>query len=302
MYTYRANVQKMKFIYTFLLFLLSANCKTQTKFTFENFEEEFFNYQPSQKETVSDKDFEWAVFVLDETQKALNKDDANYHVTHYWNILSAFDKLEEDVEILQIVFKKMAASEGSCTYITSYKDKVSFDDKIPLLYERYFNQCQSNSSGKNEFDLDEYIGKNMLDSQLVHLMIKIDLDDQKYRSASEEIFNQNQPALDLKNQGLIDSLFGHYKTYIGTSLVGEKYAFVMWSVIQHSNLKMMEKYLPIVYDAVKKEQLELTPLKMLIDRYFGLKYGYQVFGTQHGFGFEMADEKTRKEISKKYGL
>jgi len=41
---------------------------------------------------------------------------------------------------------------------------------------------------------------------------------------------------------------------------------------------------------------------MLIDRFYGLKYGYQIFGSQSGFGFEMADEETRKKIELKYGI
>ena len=41
---------------------------------------------------------------------------------------------------------------------------------------------------------------------------------------------------------------------------------------------------------------------MLIDRFYGSKYGYQVFGSQSGFGFELADDKKRKEIEIKYGI
>jgi len=76
----------------------------------------------------------------------------------------------------------------------------------------------------------------------------------------------------------------------------------MWAVIQHSNLEMMERYLPVIQKAVKDKELNIVPLKMLIDRFYGLKYGYQIFGSQSGFGFEMADEKTRKEIELKYGI
>jgi hypothetical protein len=76
----------------------------------------------------------------------------------------------------------------------------------------------------------------------------------------------------------------------------------MWSVIQHSNPEMMEKYLPIVNKAVENNDLDKTPLKMLIDRYYGLKYGYQIFGSQNGFGFKMADDETRNKIIKQYGI
>ncbi len=54
--------------------------------------------------------------------------------------------------------------------------------------------------------------------------------------------------------------------------------------------------------AVTKKELDASPLKMLIDRYYGLKYGYQIFGTQSGFGFKLADDKRRKKIELKYGI
>ena len=45
-----------------------------------------------------------------------------------------------------------------------------------------------------------------------------------------------------------------------------------------------------------------TPLKMLLDRFYGLKYGYQFFGTQQGFGFESSNEDEIRKIKKKYQL
>ncbi|MFK7783667.1 MAG: hypothetical protein AB8B56_01055 [Crocinitomicaceae bacterium] len=64
----------------------------------------------------------------------------------------------------------------------------------------------------------------------------------------------------------------------------------------------MEKYLPILQKAVADGQINEKPFKMLIDRYYGLKYGYQVFGSQSGCGFELADDKKREEIKTKYNL
>lgn len=74
----------------------------------------------------------------------------------------------------------------------------------------------------------------------------------------------------------------------------------MFIVIQHSNLKMMERYLPVIQKAVKGKEVDVLALKYLIDRYYGATYGYQIFGSQNGI--EIADEKTRKEIERKYGI
>jgi hypothetical protein len=102
---------------------------------------------------------------------------------------------------------------------------------------------------------------------------------------------------------MIDALYKKYETYIGRSLVGKKFENVMWAVIQHSNIDMMERYLPVIKKAVTDKEIEVGPLKMLIDRFYGLKYGYQIFGSQgEGFGFKLADEKTKNEIKIMYGI
>ncbi len=290
-----------------VLMIINLSCKGQVKdvvtFTNENFETEFFSYTPTNvDQNISIKDFDWARFVISETQKQLDNDVKKYNVTHYWNIISAFEALDLDEEYLKMVFLKLAKSKGSCAYITSFKDKVEFDDTIPDLYNKYYDACRKDEIKEENFSLIDYIRRNNLDSSLVKVIHQIDEDDQKYRSADDEGFRLKQPILDEQNQILIDSLFVTYRRYLGESLVGEKYSHTMWSVIQHSNLKMMEKYLPIIGEAVDNNELEVTPFKMLIDRVYGLKYGYQVFGSQSGFGFEMADDKTRQMVKSKYNI
>ena len=78
----------------------------------------------------------------------------------------------------------------------------------------------------------------------------------------------------------------------------------MWSVIQHSPLEDMERYLPIVANAVKKEDLPKAPLKMLIDRIHQLRFGYQIFGSQiinSEEGVEIAPDGIREMVKRKYG-
>lgn len=287
-----------------ILLLTLSISKAQShriSFTAENFEAEFLKYEPTRKKVVSEKDFEWAQFVISQTKKSIKDKSGNYNVVHYWNIISVFDKLDENKETLELIFIKMANSEGGCEYITSFKDKIKFADKIPDLYNEYYNSC-NNKQKKKELDIDDYIADNKLNNSLVRLINTININDQKYREADEKTFLTKQPKLDKINQKLVDSLFNKHKQYIGKSLVGKEFEFVMWSVIQHSNLEMMEKYLPVVDQAVKNNELDKTPLKMLIDRFYGLKYGYEIFGSQSGFGFTMADKETRNKIIKQYGL
>jgi selenocysteine-specific translation elongation factor len=109
-----------------------------------------------------------------------------------------------------------------------------------------------------------------------------------------------QRPFDIQNEQRIDSLYAVYKTYIGKTLVGKDYESVMWSVIQHSDIHTMERYLPQISKAVEQKELSTEPLKMLIDRIYTVKYQYQIFGSQ--LGVPVADEKTKSEVIKNYKL
>jgi hypothetical protein len=74
----------------------------------------------------------------------------------------------------------------------------------------------------------------------------------------------------------------------------------MWLVIQHSNIKKMEYYLPIIVNAVKSNELSSIPLAMLLDRIYAIKYGYQIFSSQQGV--KLGDDKIRNKVMAKYGL
>jgi hypothetical protein len=180
---------------------------------------------------------------------------------------------------------------------------IEKDSKYDIIREDYNKELKKcKSVVDKEFDITEYCKTNSLDLTLVKEINRIDFDDQKYRTKSSSELQSKQKQLDNQNQKKIDSLFNAHKSYVGKTLVGERFESVMWAVVQHSNIEMMKKYLPIIQKAFKEKELNIVPFKMLIDRFYGLKYGYQIFGSQSGFGFELADKKTRKEIELKYGI
>ncbi|MEL6142817.1 MAG: hypothetical protein AAFU67_14500, partial [Bacteroidota bacterium] len=134
---------------------------------------------------------------------------------------------------------------------------------------------------------------------LVTLMAKIDERDQRHRLDPPVDWTKQQP-LDKQNFASIDSLYQIHQQYIGRSLVGEKFQHVMWTVIQHSDLDGMERYLPVIAEAVKKEDLPVAPFKMLIDRIHHQRHGYQIFGSQ--VGVELAPDGIREMVARKYNL
>ena len=283
----------------FLLFnLFVSGQESETgDWNYDNFESKFLAFEPIQKEGVSDKNFSFGEMIVTNTKKQLERDNFKFNTADYLNITSALYALNEKKEIWEISLKKMSQSEKGCEYLTSFKKDLKFYIDSKELYDSLVMNCKALPKVDSKFDLSEYIYKNNLDIKLVTTIKKIGEDDQKYRKTRNM---ETQYPLDIQNQILIDSLFQINGTYIGKSLVGDKYGIVMWSVIQHSNLEMMERYLPIVQNAVRANELNQTPFKMLIDRIYSFKYGYQIFGSQAGVN--LADEKERMEVAKKYAI
>ncbi|MEM5564335.1 hypothetical protein WNY78_04440 [Psychroserpens sp. AS72] len=294
----------MKNLFFIILALLTFNAGAQSNkivLTEMNFDTEFLKYEAIQKDIVSKENFDYAEMILSQTRKKLKNDIKNYNVTHYWNIATAFSTLNESKENIEIVFKKATKSKGVCEYFKSFKDVPNhFSEDIPDLYKKEEQKCMKKLDTVEPLNPIVYSNKYGYDLKLIQLINQVDLDDKKFRNSDYANNISKQSELDKKNQKIIDSLYNKYKSYLGTSATGKKLNNVMWKVIQHSNVEMMEKYLPVIQEAVKNNEISMTTLKMLIDRVCWEKYEYQIFGSQAGV--KIADEKTRIEIIKKYGI
>lgn len=290
-------------LFTIITFL--GNAQDKIKFEYENFEIQLLDYKPIKNSKTSEKDFDYAKMILKETKSATKNNPTNFVVTDYFNVLSAFLTLNEGEENIKTAFEKFKNANGSCEYILSYNNHIKTNPKYDIIRADYLNKlkdCKTRSIAETKFNIDEYCKSNSLNIDLVKKINQVKTDDLKYRNGSTRELLDKQKILDIKNQKIITSLYKEYNTYLGKGLVGEKFESVMWAVIQHSNPEMMSEYLPIIQKAVKERELGETPLKMMIDRYYGLTYGYQIFGSQSGFGFDLADEKKRKEIKLKYEI
>jgi len=297
-------MKKMLSLVTLLIISTICFAQTSNPLILETeFEKSILNYTP-QKNNLSDKTFNYGSMIIGEVKKDVDGNTSNFKRADYFNVLSAFLSLNETDENIQLAFRKFSESEGCCEYFLS---EGMFDSKKYDVIRKKINlqkaSCSNNQQTKEleTFDIVDYAKSNKVDLKLIQLLDLVDENDQKYRS-QKSFDNKSQSNLDKRNQLIIDSLFNNYKTYIGTTLAGEKYRYIMWSVIQHSHPEMMGRYLPFISKAVEQNELESGPLKMLIDRYYGLSYGYQIFGTQSGFGFELADEVKRSQVIMKYNI
>lgn len=299
--------------YLFLLTsFLSFYCLAQTSdnynFTDADFEKQILTYIPKKTILVSEGNYHKALSILDNTKKSIANDNNEFVVTDYWNITLALALLNESQENIELSFKKGidANRETMCVYL----NKIIVDSPttrdiivkaIPDLFSNFRKSCTINSK-EEAFETPQKLVMNGEDQEIVKMMRNILDNDAKYRKNAKEYManKQKQTLLDDENQKAIDSIYQVHQTYIGKSMVGEELSVTMWLVIQHSNLEMMKKYIPVIHEAVKNEELKTTPFKMLLDRVYAIEKGYQIFGSQGGV--ERASDSIRNAVIEKYQL
>lgn len=289
-------------------FIINNNSITGQTTLKINFESQILNYKPVKKSNISEKNYKRAINILNQTIIAVDGKVENFNVADYWNITVAFLLLNESKEKVEIAFIKGIKTDRKmmCTYTQLLYDNGKrtynrFFQIIPESFNKFIQSCEKFSEDLN--DSNEYVEIKNSNTPLIELFDRIIKNDQKYRKEGLKYYKQHlfeQQRLDSTNLKIIDSIYQKHHKYIGKSIVGEELQVVMWAVIQHSNIKKMKEYLPIIQKAVKEKELKIGPLKMLIDRIYHIEYGYQIFGSQGGV--PIADDRIRLEVAKKYYL
>tara|TARA_B100000809_G_C15114798_1_gene522019 strand:- start:1492 stop:2475 length:984 start_codon:yes stop_codon:yes gene_type:complete len=133
-----------------------------------------------------------------------------------------------------------------------------------------------------------------LDKPLVVILDTIFQEDQKYRmqiniidkkygwesnemKALWKIINEKDSINLIAIQKILDE-----RGWLGADSIGEQGNSTLFLVIQHSDIKIQEKYLPLMRDAVKKGNAKSKSLALLEDR-VALRQGKsQIYGSQIG--------------------
>lgn len=267
------------------------------------------DYYPEQKKNVSDADYRYGIKILEETYKKVQYEKGIFNYADYWNLGVAYITLEEDPALIREMLQKSRIQGGKYfAELFLYANNANPLNKWRIfLTEEEYNLILKDSEsrlaeGTTEMKNNEAYNESCIDydEELIALIKMLYENDRKFRFIKEMNIKQ-QRILDQQNIKIIDSLVDVHQTYIGESLVPAKYKYVMWSVIQHSNLKNMEKYLPLIYEAAQKEELEEDMLKMLLDRIYFLKCDYQIYGSQ-GSKIPIGPEEEIEPIKKRYKL
>ena len=288
----------MKYLFFIGLVISLTACKSQNQ---EEFVVEL-DYYPEQREGVDDQEYRKWTTMLKNSYEQIKEDSGKVLYADHLNLATAYINLrepknkvlnhwrlaqEEDIESTAEIFPMIY---GSSEKVEGYLTASEYDSLLTKFATIVAN--------KQEIKIDptQYAIDNNLNSELVNLMAFLKEKDQEFRMADMS----KQQIIDERNIEIIDSLYSTYGKYIGKSLVGNEYQSTMFLLIQHSDLDHQESYLPVIHQAVVDKELHPTPLKMLIDRVYKKKYGYQIFGSQAGG--ELADDATIEKVKSEYGL
>jgi hypothetical protein len=137
-----------------------------------------------------------------------------------------------------------------------------------------------------------------LNKSLVSKLDSIHTEDQKYRLESEEIekkygweskevkaiwkiINQKDSINLIKIKDILDK-----EGWLGSDIIGQKGNSTLFLVIQHSDIKTQEKYLPMMREAVKNGKAPGSSLALLEDRVLLRQGKRQIYGSQIGMDSE----------------
>jgi len=157
--------------------------------------------------------------------------------------------------------------------------KILYDDK---RWQKILDDVKANKE-KAEANINKPLAR-MLDSILTSDQagrLKVEAIEKKYGRTSKEIkelwaeISRNDSLNLIKVSAVLDK-YG----WLGPDVVGNDGSSALFLVIQHSGLKVQEKYLPMMREAVKNRKASPGSLALLEDR-VALKQGKkQIYGSQ----------------------
>ena len=177
---------------------------------------------------------------------------------------------------------------------TDYDQLINDNDLKPLYNDSRWEEIKSIIKSNKEKKEANY------NKKLVAFLDTIFFDDQKYRLQinkvaekygweskevdsieNDKAFKEKLRKTDSINTVKITSVIENYG-WLGVDVVGDYGNSTFFAVIQHSDLKTQEKYLPIMREAVKNGKARADHLALLEDR-VALKEGRrQIYGSQLG--------------------
>ena len=273
-------------------------------------------YFPKQKKGTSDQRFNRGKKTLENTYKKFT--DVNYKPKFgdFWGLATGFNQMGENPEKIYTLLKKAKEINPAhfCVFIdvakvggnSSFKENpfyITIGDKFLDLVASCSEIDMSPPSLEDRIAEKERMDLSGLNEPLIDRLIILIEKEQRYRGGSTENLYKNKALskkLDIEVEIEVIKIFKEYG-YPGKDVVGEHYQSYLCLLLEHTGkLPTIEKYIPFVAKAFKKNQLEKTPFKMLIDRMYSSRNDTQIFGSHVGVPF--ANDKIIAQVKKEYGF
>jgi hypothetical protein len=160
--------------------------------------------------------------------------------------------------------------------------------------------------GSNEKKVEDSTSETTPDLELISAQLdSIHMEDQKYRMLAQELGEKvgfeadtfqkvisKMMETDDSNTKFVTGVLDKYG-WLGMDEIGRKANSTLFLVIQHADIEVQEKYLPMMRDAVEEGKARASSLALLEDR-VSLRNGQpQIYGSQIG---------THPETGEKYVL
>ncbi|MGE5437951.1 MAG: DUF6624 domain-containing protein [Syntrophothermus sp.] len=198
---------------------------------------------------------------------------------------------------------------AACAWSLANRPDSAFIQLFKILQSGHFDDYDRIVNDKNLISLHsdikwkEIIGMKdkaeaKYDKKLKAILDSVYSKDQKYRAHIHEIINtygpnsnevkvQNQVILktDSANLIIVKEILDK-RGWVGRDIVGRNGSNALFLVMQHSDLKTQERYLPMMQEAVKKGNLDRTNLALLEDRILIGQGKKQIYGSQIGINQE----------------
>jgi len=250
-----------------ILSLLSYNCYSQTRIPLPFSKEERFN-----QHKLYYKD--WVGHLKSFDTIINNSENFKHEVIalNHWNRFNVYYKMIPDnrSDIIQIFFDGFNFDRD--LFCREYLEVIASGD---------FHKWMGDIYGYNEKQMTQVCNCVIggYNKKIINELKQVKERDQKYRG-QENIKNEiEQNKLDSINLSVVVNIIEQYG-YPNRNLVGINYEAHAFFVILHSNLKTMEKYLPLIESNTNEGLLSSRHLPYLKDRINLLKDMPQEYGTQ----------------------
>ena len=250
--------------------------------------------------------------ILDEQIENIKKYNGKADCTNYWNIAVAYRHLEKPADsIFFYLHKSMEDNPRKflelIDFMVEYTTNVIKTTSFHLLLGSRFLDLVDVAKRKSvDLIQEEVVINNIINQEVVDTLLSMMKDDQKYRGSrsflEDEGLRIKQAILDSLNTIRLYNIYKKYG-YPGKSITGDnEYKDYFCLMVEHgqNHTGQQRFWLPIIAEALIKEELSESVFKMLLDRIHWLETGKQYFGSHGGVPLDTQDNI--KQVKDRYGL